>query len=156
MSDLSVIADASALIALDDIGLLGRLAPLFIECLIPPAVAQEIAPTVRRPAWVTVRSLTGTPDTRVLQAGLGPGETEVLRLALELGTYTVIVDERAARRLAVSLGLPLIGTVGLLARAKRQGIISAVRPNIEALVRSGFYASSGLIDRVLREAGEMS
>jgi predicted nucleic acid-binding protein len=90
----------------------------------------------------------------VVAAGLDPGETEVLSLALELGTHTVVVDERAARRTALALGLPLVGAVGLLARAKREGILPAVRPGIEALQRTGFFVSSALVDRVLREAGE--
>lgn len=50
VSGLSVVADASALIALHDIRLLDRLAPLFIACIIPPAVSQEIAPTVSCPS----------------------------------------------------------------------------------------------------------
>ena len=153
---LRVVSDASGLIALADIGLLDLLAPLFAACLVPPAVAREIVPTVQRPTWVTVRLLTQALDSRVVDADLGAGETEVLSLALELGDHTVLVDERSARRLAVSLGLPLLGTVGLLARAKREGIIQSVRPSIDALLQSGFFASPGLIERVLREAGELT
>jgi predicted nucleic acid-binding protein len=148
------VADSSALIALDRIGLLGGLGPLFDACLIPPAVADEIAPTVQRPAWIVVQSLTQPFDPRVVAAGLDPGETEVLSLALELGTHTVVVDERAARRIALALGLSLVGAVGLLVRAKREGILPAVRPGVEALQRSGFFVSSALVGRVLREAGE--
>ena len=116
---------------------------------------REIAPSVQRPAWIRVRPLTKALDPRVLDAELGAGEPEVLSLALALGGYTVLLDERSARRLAVSLGLPLLGTVGLLARAKRQGILQNVRSSIDALLQSGFYASPDLVERVLREAGEL-
>ena len=154
MTRLSVVADSSALIALDRIGLLVDLGPVFDACLIPPAVAGEIAPTVQRPAWITVQPLTQPLDARVVVAGLDQGETEVLSLALELGTHTVVVDERRARRTALALGLPIIGAVGLLARAKGEGVLPAVRPAIEALRRTGFFVSNALVERVLREAGE--
>jgi predicted nucleic acid-binding protein len=42
----------------------------------------------------------------------------------------------------------------VLARAKREGILPAVRPSIEALQRTGFFVSNALAKRVLREAGE--
>lgn len=151
---LSVVADSSALIALNDVGLLAQLGPLFDACLIPPAVAREIAPTVQRSAWITIRPLTPPLDERVALAGLDPGETEVLGLALELGAVTAVVDERRARRIALALGLPLIGAVGLLARAKHAGILPEVRPIIDALQRSGFFVSDTLIEWVLREVGE--
>jgi predicted nucleic acid-binding protein len=153
---LSVVADSSALIALDDIGLLDRLEPLFDSFLIPPAVAHETAATVQRLKWISIQAPTRPLDARVELAGLDLGETEVLGLALELMTYTAIVDERRARRTALALGLPLIGVVGLLARAKRVGVLPHVRPSIEALQRSGFFVSDALIERVLREAGEFS
>ena len=156
MTRLSVVVDSSALIALDGIGLLDRLGPLFESCLIPPAVARETAATVRRPDWIAIRSPTQPLDARVELTGLDQGETEVLGLALELGSHTAIVDERRARRTALALGLPLIGAVGLLARAKRAGMLQDIRPSIEALQRSGFFVSDALIERVLREAGESS
>ena len=154
MTRLSVVADSSALIALDRIDLLVDLGPLFDACLIPPAVAGEIAPTVQLPSWITVQPLTQPLDARVVAAGLDPGEAEVLCLALELGTHTVVVDERRARRTALVLGLPLVGAVGLLARAKREGILPAIRPRLEALQRTGFFASNVLVEQVLREVGE--
>jgi predicted nucleic acid-binding protein len=156
VSRLSVVADSSALIALDGIGLLDRFGPLFDSFLIPPAVARETAAAVQRLDWISIRPLSRPLDARVKLAGLDPGVTEVLGLALELATYTVIVGERRARRTALALGLPLIGVVGLLARAKRVGVLPHVRPSIEALQRSGFFVSDALIERVLREAGEFS
>ena len=46
---ITSISDASPLIVLDRIDLLGDLAPLFESLLVPPAVAREVAPTVRLP-----------------------------------------------------------------------------------------------------------
>jgi predicted nucleic acid-binding protein len=82
---LRVVSDASALIVLNDIDLLDRVAALFEACVIPLAVEREIAPSVRRPAWVTVMPLTRPIPPRIVEASLDPGEAEALSLALEQG-----------------------------------------------------------------------
>ena len=153
MNRLSVIADASALIALDTIDLLDRLEPLFERCVIPPAVAGEIAPTVERPIWIAVQELTGTIPPAILEGALGRGETEAIALALELEGYDVVLDERRAWRLAAGLGLPVIGTLGILVRAKDAGMLSIIRPSIEALIATRF--SPRVIEEALREVGEL-
>jgi predicted nucleic acid-binding protein len=151
---LAIVADASPLIALNDLGLLDRCAPLFASWLVPPAVAREIAPTVRRPPWIAVRSPAAPIDRRILSANLGRGETEAIALAVELGGHQVLVDERSGRRLAASLGLPVIGTVGLLVVAKRHGVLPTVRPSLETLRATGFFLADDVIRVVLRSAGE--
>jgi predicted nucleic acid-binding protein len=85
---------------------------------------------------------------------LGPGESEAISLALEIGAQWVILDERPARRLAQALGLPVIGTLGVLLASKRRGLLPAVRPCVDALVNFGFHISPGLYDLVLADAGE--
>jgi predicted nucleic acid-binding protein len=151
---LRVVCDASALIALQDIGQLELVAPLFAACIIPPAVDREIAPTVQRPSWVSVEALSRPIDPRVASAPLDPGESEALSLALELGNYEVVVDERPARRTAEALGLSVVGTVGILIHARQAGLLLALRPSLEALRATGFFMSDDLIDLALRKAGE--
>jgi predicted nucleic acid-binding protein len=85
---------------------------------------------------------------------LDPGEREAPSLALEVDAERVIIDERAARRIARLLELPVIGTLGVLVLAKDHGLIDAVRPSIEALIRTGFYVSSGIERDVLRSVDE--
>jgi predicted nucleic acid-binding protein len=154
MNRLSVVFDASALIALDEIHLLERLAPLFDRCVIPPAVAAEIAPSVECPSWIEVRPLTGSVPAQVIQASLGWGESEVIALALALPGYDLVLDDRRARRRAVELGLSVVGTLGILVRAKDAGILSEIRPSIEALLATDFFVSARIIDSVLREVDE--
>jgi predicted nucleic acid-binding protein len=151
---LTVVSNASPLIALAQVNLLARLEPLFVECLIPPAVAREIAPSVVSPAWIHVRDLTGPIDLRVRRAGLDPGETEAISLALELREYVLVLDDRPARRLATTLDLPHVGTLALLVAAKRNALVPAVRPIIDALLDVKFRASPRLIAQILAEAGE--
>lgn len=154
MTTLAVVADASAVIALNQIGLLHRVSPLFSECIVPEAVASEVARSVSLPSWISPRSLSQPIDSRIVDASLDPGESEVLALALELGGRSVLIDEQRARRVARDLGLPVVGTVGLIVRAKHDGIVASVRPSIEALLRSGFFLSASVIQQSLREAGE--
>ncbi len=52
------------------------------------------------------------------------------------------------------MGLKLIGTVGILVRAKRSGLLAEVKPVVQALGKSGFYLSEPLTREVLRLAGE--
>ena len=154
MSSAPVISNASPLIALEQIAHLQLLQELFSAVLIPPAVVRETAPTVTLPAWVTERALTQPIGPQILRASLGPGESETISLALEVGARWVILDERPARRLAYALGLPVIGTLGILLASKRRGLLTDVRPCMDALVNFGFRISPDLYDLVLADAGE--
>ena len=72
----------------------------------------------------------------ILHASLGAGESEAISLAQEIHANWLLLDERAGRRLAQALGLRVAGTLGLLNRAKEKGLLAAVRPHVETLVRT--------------------
>jgi hypothetical protein len=149
-----VVADASPLIALERINQLGLLKALFEEVLIPPAAAGEVAPRLVLPPWIRKRALQQPIAGEVLRASLGPGESEAISLALEVHADRLIVDERAGRRVAEALGLRVAGVLGLLVLSKQRGLIAAVRPQVESLLRVGFRADPDLVESVLRRAGE--
>jgi uncharacterized protein len=85
---------------------------------------------------------------------LGPGEVEAIALALEVSAGAVILDDRMARRLAQRLGLRVTGTAGILVAGKLIGILDAVRPELDALLRAGFVLSQRAYDRATDLAGE--
>jgi uncharacterized protein len=146
-----LIADAGPLIALariDRLWLLPQIFPRAItteivwsECLANPsevertqlnrAVAEGWIERVPIPALVH--------DWR-----LGSGETSAIALALA-HQAAVLIDERAARCTAARLGLPLIGTVGLLILAKQKGLIRLAVAMIDVDHFKGFMAASDLI-----------
>ncbi|HXH38879.1 MAG TPA: DUF3368 domain-containing protein [Thermoanaerobaculia bacterium] len=66
----------------------------------------------------------------------------------------MILDERPARKLAIVLGLPVVGTAGILLAAKRANLIPEVRPLLDTLIENGFRVSTTLRDRVLADAEE--
>ncbi len=88
------------------------------------------------------------------KAKLHAGEVEVMILAQEKGADLVIIDDDAAKKTARYLGLTVTGTLGVLLRAKEQGIIERVQPLLDAMERNGFYISPAVGAMVLEQAGE--
>lgn len=84
---------------------------------------------------------------------LDPGEASAIDLAASRQAF-VVVDDRAARRVAQAVGLNVIGTCGLLLEARRRSLVAEVRPLVEKLSESGYYLSRSLIETVCRLAGE--
>jgi len=153
MTPSPVISNSSPLIALEYLGQMNLLEKLFGAVIIPLAVARELAPRIL-PPWITEHKLSQPIGAQILGASLGSGESEAISLALELSAQLIILDDRPARRLAKALGLPVIGTMGALLLAKQKGLLSAVKPEMDALVNFGFRISQGLYDQVLNDAGE--
>lgn len=155
MAATAVIADSSALIALNQVDQLPILESVFGRILIPPAVAREVAASLRvLPSWIEVRSRAAAADQRVLAARLGLGETEVLCLGLETPDAVLILDDGPARHLASQLGLRKLGTAAVVVEAKRAGTIQEVRPLLDAFLATGFRLSPKVYQEILRAAGE--
>ncbi len=57
MTNHVIIADSSALIALEQISRLELLKELFGTVVVPPAVAKEVASTVSLPSWILIQPL---------------------------------------------------------------------------------------------------
>lgn len=76
-----------------------------------------------------------------ISVSLGDGESSCLALAAERG-YVFACDDRLARSEAVRLGIPLTGTIGILIKAVRIGLIDLKKANtvLKRMVAAGFYA----------------
>jgi uncharacterized protein len=151
---LAVVSDSGPLIALERIQQLELLPALFNRILVPPAVAEEFVPSDRLPKWLQLQPVKQPPRLAGLQLSLGAGEREALSLSLELRASVLLVDDKAARRAAAGLGIPIIGTLGILVSAKRRGLLQRVRPHLDALQRASFYFAPGLYARILKDADE--
>jgi len=150
-----VVADASVLIALAQIGQLSLLQRLYAEVVIPSAVQVEVAPSMPKlPPWIRTQTLQRPLDSRVAHAALDAGETEAISLALETRARWVILDDLQARRLAKDLGLAVVGTAGVLFAAKQRGFLGAVRPPLDALRAAGFRLRKDVYEEILKAAGE--
>ena len=83
------------------------------------------------------------------------GEASAIAAALELGGG-VVMDDRAGRRFAARMGLPVIGALGVLVLAKRAGRVAEIRPLVQALTDSGYYLAGSVVEKALELAGEAS
>jgi predicted nucleic acid-binding protein len=59
-------------------------------------------------------------------------------LALEVPGSIALLDDALARRMAISNGIPVKGTLGLLLDAKRAGHLATVKPSLDRLQELGF------------------
>jgi predicted nucleic acid-binding protein len=153
---LRAVSNSSPLIALEQIGKLDLLRELFSAVIIPPAVASETSPTVKLPPWITVDRLRWRLDPRTIRPSLGLGESEAISLSLELRPGRIILDDEPARRLALSLGLQVTGTLGIILAAKRRGLLRNVKTEMDSLLATGFFIGAELYNKILQLAGESS
>jgi predicted nucleic acid-binding protein len=58
------------------------------------------------------------------RAGIDMGEAIVIMLAREKKEYPVLIDDLAARRFAIGMGLEVAGSIGVLIKAVKTGINS--------------------------------
>ncbi len=152
-----VIADTTPLNYLVLIGWAEILPALYGRVLIPPAVWEEFhrietPEAVRtwigqRPAWLEIRHLTKRPEPGL--ESLGAGEREAIALAEEIDADRLILDDRAARRVARERNLTVIGTLGILAEAAGHGLLDLSKA-ISALQQTNFHVSPDVLALLLR------
>jgi len=157
VSDVWVV-DASPLIILGQVGELELLERLSSQLIVPAAVAEEVLAGPDDPAHRALLSGWGerrhaTVPEMVAGWGLGQGESAVIALALELGA-TAVVDDRSARRCARAVGATVIGTLGVILRAKRRGLIDAAAPIIRSVLDAGLFYEDQAVRRLLEDVGE--
>lgn len=155
-----VVSNSTPLIAFARIGELELLRRIVAQVVIPAAVWDEItgatnragADEVQRAPWIEVRTPTSVGGD--LTALLDQGEAQTIALAEELGASEVLLDERAARALATARGLRIIGSAGLLVRAKERGLIDAVHPYLQRMRTQGVRFSDRFVRALLNQIGE--
>jgi len=162
MNKSLIIADSSPLISLSIIGQLDLLRELYSKVLIPQGVWQEIvidgaglpgAQEVSKLDWIEIQNANPTISDS-LAILIDKGEAEAIALATQLPDCTVLLDDARARRVAERFNLRRIGTVGILRRAKKKGLLNKIKPFIEKLQLNGIYISQKLVDLILKDVGE--
>lgn len=85
---------------------------------------------------------------------LGAGETAVLSYALAHPPLRAILDDADARRCARTLGVPILGTCGVLLLAKRRGLLPSLVTGLEKLRDARLWLSDDLIKLLKTQAEE--
>lgn len=152
-----VVVNASPLICLSKSGLLDLLPSMFKDIVVPDLVVKEImakggvGPNLGR--WI--KRIEDVPIApQVASWDMGDGESAVLSFAFSNKEYWAVIDDREARRCAMSLGCRFTGTVGIIVLAKRRGIITSVSDSLEKLKNAGLWLSDSFVEDVCKKSGE--
>lgn len=159
-----VVADASPLIFLGRLGLLDLLPSLYGRVLVPEAVFREAtrggenlpgSTAIRVADWIEVVPGESDPDLRqALEEQLDKGEAAAIALAQSVEADLLLIDERQGRRLARRMGLSVKGTLGVLVSARRDGLLSELKPILERLLHEGAWITEHLVRSALESVGE--
>ena len=157
-----VIADSSPLIALAVIEKLELLKELYENVYVPTAVLQEVVRTDKPFANELKLFLSGRIKdaknkmaVKILSGDIGAGEAEAIVLALETQPAVALIDDLKARRFAKMNGIEVIGTMGILLEAKKDGLIKEIKPLISDLLQHDIRISTKIIEITLQAAQEM-
>jgi len=155
-----VVSDTGPINYLALIGHLDVLPALYGQVVIPPAVVNELSRSsspdlVRRlfeslPSWLIIGPL---PAADQDLSELGDGEQQAISLASSLHADLLLCDDKDARDAAQRKALRVIGTLGVLQEASRNGLLN-LRDALMKLRATNFRISRSLIDRILDDPAQ--
>ena len=148
----TIISDTSCLILLDKIGELEILNKLFGTIITTPEVAEEFGQPL--PSWFEIKKPKDKNYQSIIEASLDKGEASSIALAIELDDCLLVIDDLKGRKFAHQLGLPIIGTIGVIVDAKLAGIIASVKPILSKIKGTNFRITEQLELLILKRAGE--
>lgn len=147
--DKVIISDASCLIALSKVEELGFLKTLFEEVIITREVSAEFGGAL--PDWIVTREVKNLEKIQELEKILDKGEASSIALALETDRSLLIIDELKGRKIAQSLHVEIIGTIGVILLAEQKGLTKDVVGTILRLVNQGFRLSEQMITFIIEK-----
>jgi len=148
----TIISDTSCFIVLSNIDEMELLYKVYSEVVTTPEIADEFGEKL--PEWVIVSKVKDSAYQQILELQIDKGESSAIALALETPDSTVILDDYKARKIASSLNLPYIGTVGVIVKAKLLGIIPSIKPILDKMKATNFRLSAELERDALLAAKE--
>ena len=158
-----LVCDTSAIQYLHQLGILDVLNKIGGKVYVPTAVVNELKvgiangvdlPDVTDVAWFDIVHPRGEKDVSLL-SDMGPGETEVMMVALESDGIVAILDDGVVRQRAFLLEIDFTGTLGILLDAKHLGLIEEIKPFLTKLDTLGFHLSTTTYRMILNKADEV-
>jgi len=132
----TIICDTSCFIVLTNIGDLDLLRKVYGQIFTTPEVASEYGESL--PEWIIIERPVNIQMQQLLELQLDKGESSAIALALMTPECTIILDDITARKIAERLGLEITGTLGVIIKAKLNGIIPSIKPLIEKIKTTNF------------------
>ncbi|MCP4698093.1 MAG: DUF3368 domain-containing protein [Gammaproteobacteria bacterium] len=157
---MKVFCNTTPFIALSATGLLELLPKLFGEVYAVDAVVAECAhggkiPVPDLTALEWVRIVKSEPCDSLILLELDKGEKHTLDMARRMAADWVIIDEKLGRNLGEYLGLNITGTLGVLLKAKQQGLIASFSDYARQMQIQGIRYNTGLLRRLAEQTGEI-
>lgn len=157
-----VVCDTSPITNLAAVGRLELLKELFGLVLISESVRDELqadggvypGSNVASLNWIEVRVAANRTMVDQLRQTIHLGEAESIVLALECKADLVLLDDADGRSAAQQCGLTVMGTLGVLIRAKHAGLIPIVKPILDDLIAHGFFIRDSVAQGILKIVGE--
>ncbi|MBK5114167.1 MAG: DUF3368 domain-containing protein [Candidatus Heimdallarchaeota archaeon] len=167
------VINASPLIYLSKLGIIEILPQLFTRVITSSTVKQEVLQEKKAPeytilnelfeSWLEVVSVEEKIIQKLAELQIHRGEAEVIAIRRELlkkeKTTVVIIDDLLAREIATSLGLTVIGTIGVLLKALKEKIITKKKSQtlLEQLITTTtFRLTARVYAQILKEIEGLS
>jgi predicted nucleic acid-binding protein len=147
-----IISDTSCFITLFNAGEMDLLRKVYTYIYTTNEVAAEFGEPL--PEWIIIETAKDKQKQLLLEMQIDRGESSAIALALETENSVIILDDNKARKLAEKLGLNFTGTIGVIIKAKLNGIISSIKPILQKIKENGFHLTDEIEQRALKEAKE--
>lgn len=72
----------------------------------------------------------------------------------QLSADLLLIDDARAKKVAYLNNIEVMGSLGVLLLAKKEGLIVAIKPLLTKLRCSDIFISNNLLDQILMVAGE--
>lgn len=155
-----IFTNTTPIIALSSIQQLDLMPQLFQQVYVVDTVIHECAkggkivvPDLTRLDWLQCVESKNYPPNPLLLS-LDDGEKHTIEAALAHQADYAIIDEKLGRNLAEYLGLNVIGTLGILLKAKQQHKISSFVDCVKAMQAQGIRYNNQLVERLAIQIGE--
>jgi len=159
--DNRIVIDTSPVISLIVIKKVDLLPKIFSEVIIANAVWNELLKyrqlllnhdkvAFKKLADFKVKST----NENYLRAFMDYGEAESVASFKEQNARYLIIDDKKARKIAESINVDCVGTLGVLLMAKEKGLVYQLRPLFKQFLEADRYFSNELLNALLLEAGE--
>ena len=158
---LKVVSNTTPIISLLKISKLDILKNLYSEINIPYAVFQEVEAgrnkdyytNLSNLNWINILEIQDKQAVKYF-LDLDSGEAEAIVLATEIKADLIILDEKLGRFHAKHADLKVTGTIGVLIKAKKEGLINELKPLLFELTKKEVWISDKLIYEILKQIGE--